>query len=150
MSDSAQKMAQLKGLLDAGIITQAEFDKKKREISGNLVQPAMNTSLPYTQSPVPQRSIQTDPARSSSVKIQGGTMRFQNPANNYIEEASAPWLWTLLFGGFYFMAKGVWTHAIIGILLAIITAGVSWFIYPFFAGGIIRNHYLKKGWTQLQ
>jgi hypothetical protein len=27
-------------------------------------------------------------------------MKFQNPQNGYIEETSAPWLWTLLFGLF--------------------------------------------------
>lgn len=35
-------------------------------------------------------------------------------------------LWRLLFGGFYFAVKGVWTHAVAGLLLAMITFELSW------------------------
>src|SRR5208337_327025 len=45
------------------------------------------------------------------------TMRFRNPSNGYTEKVSMfVWLWVLLFGGFYFIVKGVWTHAIAGFL----------------------------------
>jgi len=33
--------------------------------------------------------------------------------------------------------------------MAILTIGVSWLIYPFFASSIIRKNYLRKGWTQV-
>ena len=75
-------------------------------------------------------------------------MRFKNPSNGYIETVSCPWLWALLFGPIYFAVKGVWTHFVAGIMLGMFTFGVSWFFYPFFAGGIIRNHYLSKGWLE--
>ena len=52
----------------------------------------------------------------------------------------------MLFGCIYFAAKGVWTHAVAGLILAIATGGISWVIYPFFAGKIMRTHYLRKGW----
>ena len=76
-------------------------------------------------------------------------MTFQNPANGYKEEVSMPGLWTLLFGCFYFAVKGIWTHFVLGFLLAVFTVGLSWLIYPFFATGIMRTHYLRKGWVEV-
>lgn len=76
-------------------------------------------------------------------------MTFENPANQYRETASAPWAWTLLFGCFYFAAKGIWRHAIIGFFAAIFTVGISWLIYPFLAGGIVRADYLRRGWREV-
>jgi PEGA domain len=76
-------------------------------------------------------------------------MLFRNPTNNYAEEVSIPGLWTFLFGTFYFIAKGIWTHALLSALLALCTFGISWLIYPFFASGIVRAHYGKKGWVEI-
>ena len=65
-------------------------------------------------------------------------MKFRNPNNGYEEEVSnLVWLWCLLFGFIYFAIKGVWTHAIVGLVLAMVTMGFSWLIYPFFAKGAI-------------
>jgi uncharacterized membrane protein len=73
-------------------------------------------------------------------------MHFQNPANLYVERVSLPGLWSFLFGPLYFAAKGVWTHAIVSVLLALATFGLSWLIYPFFAAQIMETHYLRRGW----
>lgn len=73
-------------------------------------------------------------------------MRFQNPSNDYEETARLPGLWCLLFGPLYFATRGIVSHAIASLLLAIVTAGVSWFIYPFFARQIVEKHYLRNGW----
>jgi hypothetical protein len=74
-------------------------------------------------------------------------MKFKNPQNGHIEEASGlAWLWVLLFGCFYFMFKGIWIHAIISFVVAIITVGLSWLVYPFFANSIVTKHYLNNGW----
>jgi hypothetical protein len=54
-----------------------------------------------------------------------------------------------LFGCVYFAVKGVWTHAIAALLLALATAGISWLVYPFFATEILRTHYLRHGWLEL-
>jgi len=43
----------------------------------------------------------------------------------------------------------VWTHAIVGALLACVTCGASWLIYPFFAHSIVRRHYLARSWQEL-
>jgi hypothetical protein len=77
------------------------------------------------------------------------TMRFENPTNGYVEEVSCAPLWSLLAGCFYFAAKGVWAHAVAGGLLAIVTGGLSWFIYPFFATQIMRTNYLRRGWRDV-
>ena len=76
-------------------------------------------------------------------------MRFKNPANGYIEEVNYAPLWCLLFGSIYFAVKGVWTHAVVSLLLALGTAGISWLIYPFFATQIMRTNYLRRGWIEL-
>lgn len=76
-------------------------------------------------------------------------MRFENPVNGYKEDASAPFLWCLIFGVFYFMSKGIWKHAFISFVLACVTLGFSWLIYPFFAKGIVIADYGRRGWTLL-
>ncbi len=77
-------------------------------------------------------------------------MQFKNPNNGYVEEVSdIVWPWVLLFGCIYFAVRGVWTHAAAGLLLAILTGGISWLIYPFFAHSIMRRHYLRRGWQEV-
>jgi len=73
---------------------------------------------------------------------------FENPANGYREKVGHAWLWTLLFGCFYFAYKGIWRHFVIAFFVAILTAGISWLIYPFFASRIIQRNYLQKGWKR--
>ena len=74
--------------------------------------------------------------------------RFKHPLNGYIEEiSSVAWLWVLLFGPLYWAVKGVWSHAIIQLVLYFFVIGFFvHFIYPFFAHSILRGHYLKNGW----
>lgn len=75
-------------------------------------------------------------------------LKFKNPQNGYTIETQ-PGLATFLFGPLYFMKHGAWGHVFISFILAMITIGLSWLVYPFFAGRVIRDHYLKKGWTEL-
>ena len=75
-------------------------------------------------------------------------MTFRNQLTNRTEAAPSPWLWTLLFGCFYFAAKGIWTHAVISGFLAVMTGGLSWLVYPIFANEIVRNHYFRHGWIE--
>ena len=83
----------------------------------------------------------------SQVTPKKGVLQFQNPENGFVEEVSNAPLWVLLFGCFYFAAKGVWTHAVAGFLAALCTCGISWLVYPFFADQVMRTHYLRKGWV---
>ena len=73
-------------------------------------------------------------------------MAFVNPANGHVERINDAWAWVLVFGCFYFAVKGVWSHALIGLILALMTGGLSWLVYPFFAARIMRTFYLRKGW----
>lgn len=73
-------------------------------------------------------------------------MTFRNPINDYRVETSHPALWTFLFGPLYFAKHGAWKHFIISLILAAITFGISWLIYPFFAENAIKDSYLSKGW----
>lgn len=77
-------------------------------------------------------------------------MKFRNPENDYIEEVTFPGLKTLLFGCFYFAAHGMWGVALISAVLAIITGGISWLVFPFVARQVLRKHYLRKGWKQVK
>lgn len=72
-------------------------------------------------------------------------MRFRNPANGYVEEAHSPWLWALLVAPIYFALRGAWAHAIIGLF----TWPLCGLVYTFLAHGIVRTHYLRRGWEEL-
>lgn len=76
-------------------------------------------------------------------------MKFKNPQNGYIVETNHPGLWTLIFGCFYLAKHGAWGFALIAFVAALLTAGISWLIFPFFGGKIIRDSYLRKGWIEL-
>lgn len=39
------------------------------------------------------------------------------------------------------------THAVAALLAALVTGGLFWIVYPFFAARIMRTHYLRKGWV---
>lgn len=72
---------------------------------------------------------------------------FKNPANGFVEKISGlAWLWVFLFGPIYFAVKGVWRHVFMSIAIGVITMGVSIFVYPFYAGRILRKEYLRRGW----
>ena len=76
---------------------------------------------------------------------------FQNPMNNHSVAVGTigPFIWTLLFGALYFLVKGSLKHFLLSIILAALTVGISWLIYPFFAPRILRNMYLEKGYRQI-
>lgn len=76
-------------------------------------------------------------------------MKFRNPANGYVEEVRWAGFWTFMFGFLYFAVRGVWTHAVTSLVLAGLTFGFSWVIYPFLAGGILRRHYMRMGWEEI-
>lgn len=78
------------------------------------------------------------------------TYKFKNPQNGYVIETEAPWAWTLLFGGLYFIRHGAWGQAIIAFIVSAMTIGTAWLIYPFFAAKIIRDAYLRRGWSAVE
>jgi len=75
---------------------------------------------------------------------------YKNPSNGYEETITDAGLLCLLFGPLYFAAKGVWTQAVVSLILAIVTFGLSWIVYPFLARGIVEKNYLRKGWVAIE
>ncbi|MDZ7760841.1 MAG: zinc ribbon domain-containing protein [Desulfovermiculus sp.] len=95
------------------------------------------------------QEVRHDRIMQNEQKRQILTEAYKNPANGYLEEVdSLVFIWTLLFGPIYFAVKGVWRHVVASFLIAVLTFGVSWFIYPFFAKSILRTHYLRMGWVK--
>ena len=78
-------------------------------------------------------------------------MEFKNFQNNYVEKVSSPlsWLWVFLLGPIYWVAQGIWRHAVVHLVLAIITVCLSHIIYTFFNYSIIKKHYFKQGWIEV-
>lgn len=76
-------------------------------------------------------------------------MSFRHSANGHVVTVRHSFLWCFLFGGLYFMKHDAWSAGIIAIVVAICTVGLAWLIYPFFAKGIVRTSYLRRGWTEL-
>ncbi len=76
---------------------------------------------------------------------------YRNPVNGY-EECGVTNLspvWAFLFGSFYWIFRGVWHHALLSFLLALMTMLISHFIYPFFTHKIMRSHYARQGWIEI-
>lgn len=88
-------------------------------------------------------------------------MKFRNKTNGYEETVSTPWLWTILFGGLYFIAKGLIAPLVIWLILAItfyasmgapatILLIIMNIIMATLSGSIIRAAYLRKGWEIIE
>lgn len=77
-------------------------------------------------------------------------MRYKHPTSDYTETTKFAFLWCLLIGSLYFILKESYKHAAISFILAVVTSGVSWIIYPFFAKGIMHTHYMRKGYTEVR
>lgn len=75
---------------------------------------------------------------------------FKHPLNDYKVDTNNAAAWTLLFGTFYFLAKGNWKHVIISFFACCITLGASWFIYPLFARKAMDKHYLMQGYQKIK
>jgi hypothetical protein len=78
-------------------------------------------------------------------------LSFENPANGYRKDVFIPaaFIWCLLFGPLYFIVQGNWRHAVAAFVLASVTAGISWVIYPFFIRRITETHYMRMGWRRV-
>ena len=53
----------------------------------------------------------------------------------------------LVKGPLYFAIHKVWKHAVASAILAILTVGISWFVYTVYAERIMRAHLLAQGWV---
>jgi len=73
---------------------------------------------------------------------------FINPQNHHQEDIGTAWLWALLFGPIYFAYKRCYGHALISLILAVMSMGLSSIIYAFFARKIVCNNYRSRGWIE--
>ena len=138
-------------------LAAAGIRSKCPRCKANVTVPMPEHLDPIRHSPElePDEFIEPDEAPVKTVRRQEARHQayvnpniFRNPANGYQVDVSLAWLWVLLFGAIYFAVKGVWTHFIGGILLGMVTFGLAWLVYPFYACRIMRNHYLSMGWTE--
>ncbi|WP_068669430.1 hypothetical protein [Thermosulfurimonas dismutans] len=74
-----------------------------------------------------------------------GKIIFQHPVTKEIKEAPIGFSWTMLFFEVFVpLFRGDWKWAIISFLLAIITGGLSWFVFPFIYNKLYIKELIKK------
>jgi hypothetical protein len=80
------------------------------------------------------------------------TTVFENPANGYRVKVDTftAWLWTSIFGPFFFLFRGNILHFFLWFLVGGISAGAGIFIYPFFAANILRRTYYERGYRVVE
>ena len=80
-------------------------------------------------------------------------LKFKNLANGYVIEIDSPEFWAFLVGPLFFAYKGVWKPAIICVIAAIFTLGVSiifqLIILPIYAREIFCHYFLMRGWADV-
>ena len=73
-------------------------------------------------------------------------MEYRHSETKDVVSCNYCFLWTLLIGPFYFLIKENYKHAVLSFLVACVTFGVSWLVYPFFAKEVMTNFLRKKGY----
>ena len=68
-------------------------------------------------------------------------MKYYNP--------ETAWLWCLLFGPFYWLARENYKHFVMSALLVFVTGGLSLIVYPFFANQINLRRYRRDNWHDM-
>lgn len=70
-----------------------------------------------------------------------------DPKTGTKEQTWAGFSWPcLVFGVFWFLYKRMYGWSVITFLAAVLTSGIAWFVFPFFANGVHRSHLQKSGW----
>jgi tRNA(Met) C34 N-acetyltransferase TmcA len=78
-------------------------------------------------------------------------IKYENGETYIIEKNTKyAWLYTLLFGVFYFLYHKVYSHALISFFIGLITSGLSWLVYPFFANSIMEKFWLENGYEPVK
>lgn len=71
----------------------------------------------------------------------------RHPINGAVEEVWEGFSWPCLFLGFiWYIYKGMWGWGIIALVLAILTWGISWLVFPFFANEQHAKSLLERGY----
>ena len=70
-----------------------------------------------------------------------------HPVNGATENTWEGFSWPCLFLGFiWYIYKGMWGWALIALILAMFTFGISWIFFPFHANDQYTNSLLKRGY----
>lgn len=75
-----------------------------------------------------------------------------HPSNGAPVEIWEGFSWPCLFLGFiWYVFKGLWGWALIALILALSTFGLSWLVFPFFANGQHAKALMERGYlTEVQ
>ena len=74
-------------------------------------------------------------------------MRFKNPKSGEAIDLYEPlWIVVLLLGAIYLLFKKLWICAVISLVCAIFTVGISWFFFPLISRPLIRWELKQRGW----
>ena len=77
-------------------------------------------------------------------EISNQMMIFDTKANKTFQKSTnIVYLSLLLSGSFYFAIKGLWSHALVYAVLAVITLGITWLIFLLFAPEI-RKQFIQR------
>lgn len=86
---------------------------------------------------------------------------FEHPLNGHREEVTpAAGVLAFLFGWFYFVAKGLWPHVLLQLLIVLAAAALTggpgviiaiplWVGYALATPSLLRARYLRAGWRQV-
>lgn len=77
-------------------------------------------------------------------------LAFRDPSSESIEPLGEPFLFSLLCGPFYFLARGMWVIGSLHLLAVPLTLGLAWMVVPFMAEAAVREHYRRKGWVEFK
>jgi hypothetical protein len=134
------ELKELKTMLDQNLISRDEHTMLHAEI------------LRRAMSPPPSQPPHSPPPCNPPMPIPApGETIFRHPHTGVISRVTAQgsfWL-TLGLGSFYFAYKEHWLAAVGGILAALLTYGLSWLVFPFFAHRLIIDNYRRKGWIEI-
>lgn len=73
-------------------------------------------------------------------------MYYRDPHTGKVYTNNGACLWTLLFGGFYFLYKGMWKAAFLSLILSALSYGLAWPVIAFVSNVLVENFYLGKGY----
>lgn len=71
-----------------------------------------------------------------------------NPNTMQVEKIYEGFSWPcLFFGSIWYIFKGMWKWTLLSFLIAVITGGISWFIFPFFNNKQYIQHLIDNGYV---
>lgn len=75
-------------------------------------------------------------------------VNFKNEQTNQFKQTKLGFSWTMLFFGVFVpLFRGDWKWFLVSLVIEIFTAGLAWFVFPFFYNKIYINELLEKGFV---